>query len=490
MIKRMSLVLALALLSSGDLKASPLVPDEAGLAVAMSALGHFISPAAAQTAAKALKARFGLISPAEIPAKAVPSFAVKGAPVVEMVDMRLLLAQIAVQTGAKDHLALARAQDEGVHQVILLRAGFVTLPGLLALVAKSPAAAFVTADGKGVTLTRAIVVWSDAGLALGPLDSLTLSRADGAFLANLGLLNIQGATVQGTEPANTGEPAFRPFLLTAGRGSLTISDAHFAHLGFGETQRFGGVSVDNSGLQPPVLPPLVQSSQFQDVTALALINTNGASVTENRIDAGAILLVHSAKAEVAQNLLTGSPAQAIRVSNAATDAVVVNNIVLGALAGIAVDQGSMRVSLSGNVLGGQSTSGIRLDKVDCVEVTGNLTALAMGTGVSLSNTGRVGITGNAILANNGAGILLRDQQAKASVQITGNQIAGNHEGLRGATAGSIVLTGNDLEGQLPRLFAGDLAPRTIGWLEDRRVTRKPAPLQADLSPVCPEAGSI
>jgi hypothetical protein len=461
-----------------------------GLTEALSDLGRLATLAKAQSAADTLRQRFGLeaAAPAK-PTPATPAFAVGGKPVVELVDMRLLLAQIAVQTGAKDHLALARAQDEGVHQVILLHGGFVTLAGLAALMATSPAAGFVSTDAQGTTLTRALVVWSDAGLRLGPDDVLNLSRADGSFLANLGWLDIQGATLRGTVADNVREPAFRPFLLTAGRGSLTIRDASFAHLGFGDTQRFGGVAVDTTGLQAPRMSPVVTASRFDDVTTLTLMGTTSVTITANRMDGGAILIAHALKARIAGNLLTEAAGQAIRVSNASSDVVVADNIVLGALAGISADQASQHVTVTGNVLGGQSTSGIRLDKVDCVQVSGNLMALGSGTGVSLSNTGRVAIAGNAILDNSGAGILLRDQRDKASVRISGNQIAGNHEGLRGATAGTLTFLGNDMEGQLPRLFAGDLAPRTIAWLEDRR-THGPQALLTDPDPVCPAEGNI
>ena len=486
MTRTVCLALLAAVLIHSPVQATP-VP---GLAEALSGMGRVASTTEAQSAAGALRQRFGLSAPV-LPATktTIPAFVTSGTPVVELVDMRLLLAQIAVQTGAKDHLALARAQDEGVHQVILLRGGFVTLAGLATLMAASPAAGFVSTDAQGTTLTRALVVWPDAGLSLGPDDTLNLSRADGSFLANLGWLNIDGATVQGSEAANLREPAFRPFLLTAGHGSMTARDASFAHLGFGDTQRFGGVAVDTSGLLAPRTPAVVTGNRFQDVASLALIGTASATVTGNRMASGAILLAHSVKAQIAGNLLTESLGQAIRVSNASADAVVADNIVLGALAGITVDQASQSITLSGNVLGGQSTSGIRLDKVDCVQVTGNLTALGAGSGVSLSDTGRVVIAGNAIVDNSGAGILLRDQRGKASVRVSGNQIAGNHEGLRGATAGDVTVSGNDMERQLPRLFAGDLALRTIAWLEDRR-DHGPQVLLADSSPVCPPEGNI
>lgn len=462
----------------------------AGATPDLAALDQARTQTEAQAAATALRDGFGLTSPALTPAAPLPPFALQGSPVVELVDMRLLLAQIAVQTGAKDHLVLAAAQNPGVHQVILLRGGFVDLAGLVDLLAQSAAADFVTDGPEGVTLTRAIVLWPDSGLTLGAGDSLSLSRADGSFLVNLGWLDISGATVRGTEAVNPTEPAFRPFLLTAGRGSLTVTDASFAHLGFGDTQRFGGVSVVGAGLVPPVFPASLHANQFEDVTLVALINTSGATVTANQMTGGAILIAQSTAARVNDNLLTAAPGRAIRVSGASAGVSVSNNVVLGALAGISVDQASTAVTVSGNVLAGTATSGIRLDRADCVQVSGNLALMGQGTGVSLSATGRVAIVGNVIMGNAGSGILLRNQQVAADVRISGNQIAANHEGLRGATAGAITLTGNDMEGQLPRLFAGDLAPRTIAWLEDRRDMGKPQVLKADLTPVCPLGGDI
>lgn len=47
-----------------------------------------------------------------------------------------------------------------------------------------------------------------------------------------------------------------------------------------------------------------------------------------------------------------------------------------------------------------------------------------------------------------------------------------------------------MDGQLPRLFTGDLAPRTIAWLEQRRDSGLSQVLQADLFPVCPAEGDI
>ncbi len=469
--------------------AAQATPRGAEIDAALAALTMSQSATEAQTVAQALRARFGLTAAGITLPPSQTTFVTGGAAVIELVDMRLLLAQIAVQTGAKDHLALARAQAAGVHQVVLLRGGYVTLAELQSLMASSAAAAFVTGGPQGVTLTRALVLWSDAGLTLSSGDSLILSRADGSFLANLGWLNIDGASVSGSQAANVGEPGFRPFVLTAGRGSLTVSNANFDHLGFGETPRFGGVSVDNSGLEPPATPPIIAASHFTDVRALALISTRSATATANTMTGSGIMIAHSVNTTVTDNLLNGATTAAIRITSGSVQTLVADNIILGAPVGISADQASRRITLSGNVLAGQDTSGIRLDKVECADVTGNMTVLGGGSGISLSGTGRVAIAGNAILDNLGSGILLRGQGDKASVKVTGNQFAGNHEGLRGATAGSLTVTGNDLEGQLPRLFSGDLSPRTIAWLEERR-SHGPTRLQFDPIPVCPDEGKF
>jgi poly(beta-D-mannuronate) C5 epimerase len=442
----------------------------------------------AQIVARVLKAKFGLPDAGVTLPATQPSFVTGGDPVIELIDIRLLLAQIAVQTGAKDHLALARAQNAGVHQVILLRGGRVTLTELHSLISASSSADYVSSGPQGVMLTRALVLWPDAGLTLSAGESLILSQADGSFLANLGWLDIRGASVSGSLDVNTNEPGFRPFVLTAGRGSLTVSDAQFTHLGFGDTPRFGGVSVDNSGLQPPQIPTSIITSAFDDVKVLALLSTRNATAMANTLSGAGIVIARSTNANVAGNLINGATTSAIRITSGSVETLVADNIIFGATVGISADQASQRITLSGNVLAGQSSSGIRMDKVGCVKVSGNLAVLGLGSGISLSSTGRVAIAGNAILDNLGPGILLRGQGNKASVHVSGNRFSGNREGLRGATAGELTLTDNDLEGQLPRLFAGDLSPRTIAWLEDRR-SQGPARLLADLAPVCLNEGN-
>jgi poly(beta-D-mannuronate) C5 epimerase len=437
-----------------------------------------------------LKAQFGLITPDVIIAKGpLRPFAAGGAPAVELVDLRLVLAQIAVDTGARDHLILTRAQaSPDQPQIILLHGGFASLEEVLDLAAGTAAEAFVSRRNGAVRLTRPLVIWADAGLLLASDDALILDTAAGSFIVNLGRLDIRGAHLSGSASTNKGAPAFRPFLLTAGRGSLSVRDARFAHLGFGKTQRFAGVAVMNAGLPPPTARPEVLDSRFTDVSALSLINTLGAQVRGNRFHDGSVLIVRSRRAMVADNLLTMNTGQGLRVLNGSSQVTLRDNIVIGGDIAISVEQAGEDTVITGNILSRQNQSGIRLEQTDCAASTGNLLLFGTGNGIAVTNTGHIGIDGNVIIGHAGAAIVLRAQGPSAHVRISGNRIADNREGLRGATAGRISLSGNDMDGQMPRLFGGDMAFRTIGWLEARRDLGHPGPLQSDSRPICQTGG--
>lgn len=259
-------------------------------------------------------------------------------------------------------------------------------------------------------------------------------------------------------------------------------------MGFGKTQRFGGVAVMNAGLPAPTATAEVRDSRFTNVLALALINTLGAQVRGNRVHDGAVLIVRSRRAVVADNLFTMNTGQALRVLSGSSQVTLRDNIVIGGDIAISVEQAGQGTVITGNILARQNQSGIRLERTDCVAATANLLLFGKGDGIAVTNTGHIGIDGNVILGNAGAAIVLRAQAVSAHVRISGNLIADNREGLRGATAGRISLSGNDMDGQTPRLFGGDMAFRTIGWLETRRDLGHPTPLQSDNRPICPTGG--
>ena len=424
---------------------------------------------------------------ADVPEVAVKAFVPGTGAVLELVDIRLLLTQIAIQTGARDHVALVRAQGDRDHNVILLRGGFVRLADLVALSQGTPAQAFVAATPDGLVLTRPLAIWSDAGLTLATGDHLVLDRPSGSFVANLGWLDMSGGKISGTAAQNVSEPAFRPFVLTAGQGSFTARDASFQALGFGDAAVFGGISVANTGLVAAQLESALTGSTLYDVGTVGLIGTTGAVIAGNWIESSgetAVLISAATNTVVAANRLTeGSGPQAIRVTDRSAKVSITGNLLSGgARTGILVERDSTDITLSANLVAGNLTTGIGVTRASCVVVSGNLVAENGGIGISLTDIDGAVVADNAILFNKGSGILIRDQRETALVRVSGNVFIGNRDGLRGATPGKVELSANRLDGQIPRMFAGDFSTMTADWLRQRDPAAVITPAAAPASP--------
>lgn len=450
---------------------------------------HLADPLSVGRPDEAVKVMAGLdltLAAPTIPDLAPAAFSPDTAAVIDMVDIRLLLTRIAVQAGAKDHAGLIRAQGNRSHDVILLRGGSVTLDDFATLAEAGPARDFVTRTLDGVVLTRPLAVWEDAGLHLAAGDTLILNRPDGSFVVNLGWVDVKGGTIRGSSGNNPAEPPFRPFVLTAGQGHLTAQGAIFDRLGSATAVVFGGIAVVNSELVETHLVSTIVDSRIIDVASVAMVATKAPAVVGNRFEGAAgtaLLLSRASGAIVAGNSFTAlSGPRAIRVTAGSSQVLISGNLLYrGPRIGILIDGESTAVTLSGNVVLNSATSGVTVRSATCVHITDNLIAMSGGTGISLADTEGIGIGANAILFNHGSGVLVRDQAGSATVRLTGNVIAGNRDGLRGATAGRVVLEGNRLDGQLPRVFAGDLAPLTVEWLRNRRdavPARKTADAQA------------
>lgn len=408
------------------------------------------------------------------PERPVPEFMTSAGAVVELVDIRLLLTQIAIQTGARDHVALVRAQGDRDHDVILLRGGFARFGDLLALAKGTRAQDFITLDAGRLRLTRPLAIWSDAGLTLEANNHLILDRASGSFIANLGRLDVSSGKISGSKSDNIAEPAFRPFVITAGQGSFTAKYASFQDLGFDSATVFGGISIANNGLVPSRMPSVLISSVLLDVGTVGLIGTTDAVVSGNRINAArgtAILISASQDATIALNhisVVTGG--QTIRVTAGSSWVRIDRNLLSGsARTGILIDRKSDDVFVFNNLVMGSEATGVSVATAACAQIIGNLVAANRGAGITLSNVETAQVRSNAILFNRGAGIIVRDQQESARIRITENVFIGNREGLRGATPGTLELSANNLDGQIPRLFAGDLSQLTIDWLRNRKV---------------------
>lgn len=417
----------------------------------------------------------------------IKPFVPDGKAVLELVDIRLLLTQIAIQTGARDHLALLRAQGDRDHDVILLRGGMADLNDLLALSKGGPAQDFIQTTADGIVLARPLAIWSDAGLGLATQDRLILDLASGSFLVNLGWLDIAGGHISGSSGHNSAEPGFRPFIMTAGQGTFTAHDAGFAALGFGSAAAFGGISVSNNGLVASSLPSSLTHSTLHDVGTVGFIGTKNAVIGQNHIaaSAGTAVLVSAARNTiVASNqfaLLSGP--QAIRVTAESFAVQIVGNLLSGGpRMGILIDRDSEAITLADNLVTGSLKTGISVDTATCLTITGNLVASNGGAGINLADTDGTIAADNAILFNQGSGVLIRDQADTASVLLSGNVFIDNRDGLRGATPGHLELANNKLDGQIPRVFAGDLSRLTAAWLRDRST---PLYASAAASPAAP-----
>lgn len=437
-----------------------------------------------RAAAERIMVGLGLLPlgpPAPDPAP-TPEFAATPGALVELVDLRLMLTQIAIQAGAQDHQTLRRAQGGQHQKVILLRGGFVTLADLVDLSRGTPAADHIRPTPEGVILTRPLAIWSDGGLHLGAADRLVMDRPSGSFLVNLGWLDVAGGRISGSAGANLFEPAFRPFLLTAGQGRLTARAATLHGLGFGETAVFGGVSVVNSGLQRAGAASQVSGSALIDVSTLSVLGAQDAVIAGNHLSGTrgtALLVSRSQGVVIAGNTLAGlSGPQAIRITAGSRGIRVIDNVLAGgARTGVLVDQDSADITIGRNQILAPAATGVAVSDSRCVTIGANLIANTGGAGVSIRGSDGIVLEGNAILFSRGAGVLIRNQDAGAEVRLTGNVLRGNLEGLRGATPGLVVLEDNDLQAQLPRLFAGDLAPRMVDWLRD--VQAAPAAARPD-----------
>lgn len=450
--------------------------ERQALAQAVQGLVDLQDTEALLAAAQHMMASLGLsLRPPEIPPVEDEPFVPTPGAKLEMVDLRLLLTLIAIQAGAKDHAALIRAQGEREHEFMLLRAGRVTLAEFLLLAQAGSAGAYVVETPDGVRLLRPLAIWDDAGLVLGSGETLELDRAEGSFVANLGWLAVPGGTIRSTPAINSGERPFRPFVLTAGAGHLTARGARFEGLGFGTATAFGGVAVVNSGLVESPYPSWIIDSTALGVATIALVDVAGPILAGNRVvDAvgRAVLLSNASRALVVDNhISTRSGAQAIRIAAGSSNVRVSGNVVAaGAAVGIVIDAGT-EIEIAGNVVVGTTTSGIVVLSSGCPQIDGNLVAGNGGAGISLAGTEDGRIEHNAVLFNRGAGVLLRDQPAEATFWLDGNVLAGNRDGLRGATSGRVVLGNNRMDWQLPRLFAGDLSRMMLAWLNDRPEAR-------------------
>ena len=391
-------------------------------------------------------------APAMPPAAAAP-------PKVSLVSIDLVLSQLAMQTGANYHVALRQAQQQP--QVLIVESGTTTLAGLYEAVTAAGFDGVMSRTGEVIVAHRPIAVWTGATLSLLPGETLRLSRDDGAFLLVSGRIEADGARIEAAGEPNTRLGGFEPFVVVALRGSAAISDTDFSGLGFAGHPPMTGLTLIGGGLFPSLEPSFIRNSRFDHSGTLALIGAEAAVIENNRFAGStgpALLLSAGSGAEVRHNLVAGAQgSHGIKLTAGAAGATLSGNIVVdNALNGIFADAGVADLALSGNLVAGNAKSGISLASADCVAVTSNLLLGNGQSGLAVRDSAGAQIRLNRFLDNEGAGIAISRQPGHGHITVAGNALEGNKVGVQGSTTARLDFSGNDFDGQAPRLLDGEL----------------------------------
>ena len=390
-----------------------------------------------------------------------------GPAAVEVVDFRIALAILAQSYDGKDNGDVILAQGDRGSQALSFRGGVVTLNDI-----RSAAARLSRASGTQA-LTIPVVLWEDTLLRLVPGDDLVLSRAHGAFVMSFGRVEITGASLSVTEDANPLSSEFVPFLTVGGGGSLALRDSRVSGLGFGWTEKFSGLSVVSHPFMPSLGPSVIEGNVIEDIVTLVLSGTSDAHVTGNQfhnVRDNALRLTRAPRAQVAGNLFHGeAPTNAIRLLDRSNDAHLAGNVFLGGTrAAILVRGGSDRVQVAGNLLWRRDGAAIKFLNTACGRASGNIALDGRQKGIEVRKSPGTVLSGNTIGGVHSSGIWISDQPDGAVTRLSDNVLVRNGSGLATATAARIVLDGNDLSQQLPRLVDGDLNPQNAVLIADLR----------------------
>jgi poly(beta-D-mannuronate) C5 epimerase len=373
--------------------------------------------------------------------------------------IELVLAQLALQTGANFHVALQQAQATPL--VLMVQSGVADLPALKAAAIAAGLPDAIEETASGFIAHMPIAVWSEATLYVGKGQSLLLDRERGAFLVAAGTLSGEGGTIAGFGRPNPRLDTYNPFIITALSGQMRFAGMRFADLGMGEFTPLTGVTAVQGGFYHRGDAPIIRDSRFEHVGSLALVGTIGGGIARNIfVDSTgpAILLAGTRTTSLYNNIaIAGPAAHGIKITAGSSDAQLRDNLVAAAgLNGIFIDEGAANITLENNVVASSRRSGISVASADCISVTANLLISNAHSGLAIKDSAGLDIRDNRLFANGNAGISITDQPDYAAIAIATNALDGNQVGIRGSTTALLTLQNNDFSGQAPRLLDGEL----------------------------------
>jgi poly(beta-D-mannuronate) C5 epimerase len=372
---------------------------------------------------------------------------------------RTALALLTQVHGGEDNIDILNAHPNGRTEALTFRSGLVTMDHIRASLAQIiPRAQMQQWDN---TLRVPIILWDDTVLQLGPEDHIQLSRSDGAFIISLGRVDINGSRVGVVGDAPPASKDFVPFFTIGGGGALQMDRAVFQGLGFGNTPKFSGLSVVDHPLLPSLGETRIADSYFDTVLTLSLSGISRAEISGNQffnMRNNALLLSTSPRTRVQGNLFFGeSPTNAIRVLRGSNHSRLTGNVLLqGDRSGILVQGQSNHVEVSGNVIWRRGGGAIKISKSHCSVVRQNVILNSRQKGVDIRASNQITVQANTISGSRSAGIWVSNQSRHAVTYVSDNILSQNKSGLSTATGAQVMLVGNDLSDQLPRLIEGDI----------------------------------
>ncbi len=388
-------------------------------------------------------------------------------------SFRTALALLSQIHGGQDNIDILNAHPDGQTDALTFRSGLVTLEHIRASL-RQVAPQMHMQPGQDI-LRIPVILWEDTVLQLGPQEHVQLSRPDGAFIISLGRVDMMGSRISTIGDVNPGSKDFIPFVTITGGGTLQADRAAFHGLGFGNTPKFSGLSVIAHPLLRPLGETRILDSYFDEVQTLSLAGIARSSVSGSQfynMRNNALLLSTATQTKVLGNLFFGTgPTNAVRVLRGSDHSVLKGNVLLqGDRSGIVVQGQSNHVTVAGNVIWQRGGGAIKILKSQCGVVRHNMILNSRQKGVDIRASDKISVQSNTISGSRSAGIWISDQDTSAITYVTGNILRQNKSGLATATAAQIMLDGNNLSEQFPRLIEGDITLQNRAFATNLRGT--------------------
>jgi mannuronan 5-epimerase len=389
----------------------------------------------------------------------------------QAMNLRLALTMLTQAYGADDVSDVLDAQPERDRSALVIRKGTATMADLRRLLRETRLQQVPEAGP--LELTVPLVIWSGAALHLQKGEVLNLSRPQGAFVMNFGLVQLDNVEITSVGTTNKESPVFMPFVTTADGGVIQAAGTRFAGLGFGRTQKFSGVAIMQGTIRNPLQASWIESSVFDSVMTVSASMAHDVRLRGNHFSnmRGAALKVsRSIGTQILLNVFSGRMrTNAIMVEDGSTDALIAGNVVLGGKrAGIVVRADSTDAQVAHNIVWHRVGGGIVLIGSDCGVVAGNLVISNRQKGIEVRSSEEAVVTDNAILDNNSAGLWVSKQSSEAMTFVRGNLLAENGAGVSAAAGAAILMEGNDFSRQFQQFLSGDLATQTAHMARDMR----------------------